>query len=433
VTEPPFAVGAVAVAIWVEPQRELDPILCVLLAVAYGVACSVRVSMPNSGDAPATQLIFVPMLLLAPLNIVPLLVLGGNVVDRVWAHVREDWPLRRLFLTVGNSTYALAPVLVLAVAGHDEFAWSYWPLYACALAAQLALNLLFALAREVLHVGARLNRDIAFVPSIIDVVLSLPALGVVAIWADAPAAAVLITAALLAIASGFTSERRHRLAERERAEFDARRAIVDERVRIARELHDVVAHHVSLVGVQAGATRMVLDRDPAKAKETLTSIESTSREAVRELHQLLGFLRQADDPDDLGPQPGLGRLDELASAMSGSELVVEVTIEGEPLALAPTVDASAYRIVQEALTNTLKHARASRAEVHLRYRSGEVEIAILDDGHPHAGGPTSAGAGLGLIGMRERAALHGGRLTTGTRAGGGFEVRATLPATGGMT
>jgi signal transduction histidine kinase len=212
--------------------------------------------------------------------------------------------------------------------------------------------------------------------------------------------------------------------ERER-EQNARRAVFDERVRIARELHDVVAHHVSMMGVQAGAARVVLDRDPVKTRQALASIETSSRQAVVELHRLLGFLRQADDPDDLAPQPGLGQLYELAASMSGPALTVDVRVEGEQRPVAPTVDVSAYRIVQEALTNTLKHSHASRADVHLRYWPDELELEIIDDGRPN-GAASSGPGGLGLIGMRERAALHDGQLSAGPATGGGFAVRARL-------
>jgi signal transduction histidine kinase len=201
--------------------------------------------------------------------------------------------------------------------------------------------------------------------------------------------------------------------------------VFEERVRIARELHDVVAHHVSMMGVQAGAARVVIDRDRAKAKEALSAIELSSRQAVAELHRLLGFLRQAGDRDDLASRPGLSQLPRLAASMSDSDLAVEVSIEGETRSLPPTVDVSAYRIVQEALTNTLKHSAASRADVHLRYWPDELELEIVDDGRPN-GGSSSASGGLGLIGMRERAALHGGQLSAGPAAGGGFAVRVRL-------
>ena len=218
-------------------------------------------------------------------------------------------------------------------------------------------------------------------------------------------------------------------AEREREE-GARRAVFEERVRIARELHDVVAHHVSMMGVQAGAARMVIDREPAKAKDALTAIEASSRQAVDELHRLLGFLRQAGEADELAPTPGVGQLPSLAAGMSDSDLIVEVDVEGEERPLPPTVDVSAYRIAQEALTNTLKHARASRADVRLRYRPGAIELEIVDDGRGD-GATSGSGSGLGLIGMRERAALHGGDLDAGPLPGGGFAVRVTLPTRNG--
>ncbi len=220
------------------------------------------------------------------------------------------------------------------------------------------------------------------------------------------------------------AEERASHAEQEREE-NARRAVFEERVRIARELHDVVAHHVSMMGVQAGAARTVIDRDRGKAKEALTGIEHSSRQAVAELHRLLGFLRQAGDHDDLASRPGLSQLPRLAESLRDSDLAVEVRVEGEPRPLPPTVDVSAYRIVQEALTNTLKHSVASRADVHLRYWPDELEVEIVDDGRPN-GASASASGGLGLIGMRERAALHGGQLTAQPGAGGGFAVRVRL-------
>ncbi|WP_064750494.1 sensor histidine kinase [Solirubrobacter soli] len=211
---------------------------------------------------------------------------------------------------------------------------------------------------------------------------------------------------------------------------EAERAVFEERVRIARELHDVVAHHVSMMGVQAGAARLVIDRDPDKAKGALSAIETSSRQAVAELHNLLGFLRQAGDRDDVAPRPGLGELERLAASMRDSRLLVDVTIQGEERSLPPTVDVSAYRIVQEALTNTVKHSVASRADVHVRYWPDAVEVEIVDDGRPKAEA-SPASTGLGLIGMRERAALHGGQLTVGPASGGGFVVKARLPIPGG--
>jgi signal transduction histidine kinase len=223
-----------------------------------------------------------------------------------------------------------------------------------------------------------------------------------------------------------SSEERALEAERKREE-NARQAVFTERVRIARELHDVVAHHVSMMGVQAGAARVVIDSDPDKAKSALSAIETSTRQAVAELHRLLGFLRQDGDEDGLTLQPGVGELGRLAASMSDTELRVDITIEGDVRPLPQMVDVSAYRIVQEALTNTLKHAHASHAEVHLRYWPDELEVEVVDDGRGARNGNAHRDGGLGLIGMRERAALHGGRLTLGAAPGGGFAVLVRLP------
>ena len=227
------------------------------------------------------------------------------------------------------------------------------------------------------------------------------------------------------------AEQRATDAERGREE-NIRRAVFEERVRIARELHDVVAHHVSMMGVQAGAARVVIDSDRVKAKAALTAIEVSSRQTVGELHRMLGFLRQAGDQDDLAPRPGLSQLPRLEASMSESELAVEVSIEGEERSLPPMIGVSAYRIVQEALTNTLKHAAASRADVRVRYWPDELEVEIIDDGRGATALSGTSPGGLGLIGMRERAALHGGQLTAGPASGGGFAVRVKLPTSDGV-
>jgi signal transduction histidine kinase len=252
----------------------------------------------------------------------------------------------------------------------------------------------------------------------------------------------LVTPGLFAIAwlAGFGLRERSALAAsaEERAlgaeqkrEENARQAVFAERVRIARELHDVVAHHVSMMGVQAGAARVVIDRDQGKAKDALTAIETSSRQAVSELHRLLGFLRQDGDEDGLAPQPGVAQIGRLVASMTGAQLAVDMMVEGEARALPQMVDVSAYRIVQEALTNTLKHARASHAEVHLRYWPDELEVEIVDDGRGARNGKAHRDGGLGLIGMRERAGLHGGTLSAGAGPGGGFAVRVRLPTPDG--
>jgi signal transduction histidine kinase len=213
-------------------------------------------------------------------------------------------------------------------------------------------------------------------------------------------------------------------AEREE---NARQAVFAERVHIARELHDVVAHHVSVIGVQAAGARRVMERQPTRAAEALTSIEASSRHAVVELHRLLGFLRRTDEVDELAPQPGLAQLSGLIAEEGQAELTVNLTIEGEAKALSATLDVSAYRVIQEALTNTRKHSKAACATVRIQYGTSELEVEVLDDGPGHETERGSSIAGHGLIGMRERAALHGGHLSAGPRPGGGFAVRARFP------
>jgi signal transduction histidine kinase len=214
--------------------------------------------------------------------------------------------------------------------------------------------------------------------------------------------------------------------QREREE-NARRAVLEERVRIARELHDVVAHHVSVMGVQAGAARRVLTRRPAQAEEVLNSIEVSSRQAVVELHRLLGFLREDGQAGGLAPQPDLAQLPDLVGRAGQGSLTTELVVEGEPRALPATLEVSAYRVVQEALTNALKHSGAATATVRVDYRPTELEIEVLDDGRNGTRRRPSTVGGHGLIGMRERVGLHGGHLRAGPRPEGGFAVHATFP------
>jgi signal transduction histidine kinase len=213
-------------------------------------------------------------------------------------------------------------------------------------------------------------------------------------------------------------------------EENARQAVFAERVRIARELHDVVAHHVSVMGVQAGAARRVMERQPEKAAEALSSIEASSRQAVVELHRLLGFLRRAGEADDLAPQPGLAQLGDLVAHAAQGDLAVELSIEGDPRPLSTTLEVSAYRVIQEALTNTRKHSGAAHATVRVTYGTASLEVEVVDDGKAGAARTGGDEGGLGLIGMRERASLHGGHLRAGPRPEGGFVVHATFPLNG---
>jgi signal transduction histidine kinase len=220
-------------------------------------------------------------------------------------------------------------------------------------------------------------------------------------------------------------ERAERL-EREREE-QARAAVAEERARIARELHDVVGHSVSVMTVQASGVRRLLRPEQEREREALLIVEQTGREALAEMRRLVGVLRRPEEAPALAPQPSLQHLDKLVDQVRESGLTVDLTVEGEPESLPASVDLAAYRLVQEGLTNTLKHAKAQRAEVLVRYGNGEVEVVVADDGNGTGGGD---GGGHGLVGLGERIAVAGGELDAGPRAGGGFQVRARLPMNG---
>ena len=233
----------------------------------------------------------------------------------------------------------------------------------------------------------------------------------------------MISAGIPILLGRMTFNRRRRIV-RDR-ELAAREAVTAERAAIARELHDVVAHHMSVMVVQAGAARTVVGADPTAATEALRQIESSGRTGLAEMRRLLEVL-EADGADgERAPQPSLEHLDDLLQGMRAAGLPVEAVVEGEVRPLPPGVDLSAYRIVQEALTNALRHAGDASARVVLRYRADALEVEVADDGR----GPTrdDGAGGHGLIGMRERVQLFGGELEAGARPGGGFAVRARLP------
>jgi signal transduction histidine kinase len=209
----------------------------------------------------------------------------------------------------------------------------------------------------------------------------------------------------------------------EQRQLNADRAVVDERMRIARELHDVLAHHVSVMGVQAGAAGRVVEHDPQRAKEALAVIEASSRESIDEFRRLVGFLRVGADIESSGPQPGLARLDELVADTRRSKIDVEVAVTGEAVILPAGIDLSAFRVVQEALTNARKHADPTRVDLTIDYQPMQLAITVINDGRASMDG----GTGLGLIGMGERLRLHEGRLETGPVDGGGFRVHAVFP------
>ncbi len=210
---------------------------------------------------------------------------------------------------------------------------------------------------------------------------------------------------------------------------EARRRASERRLRIAQELHDVLAHDISLINVQAGVALHLLDERPEQARSALSAIKEASREALGQLRSVLGVLRQADEEAPRGPTPGMADLDNLVSRAAATGLDVSVAVDGERSPLPSGVDLAAFRIVQEALTNVVRHAGAARAEVHVTYGDHGVAVQVDDDGQGPPPTPPSGG-GSGIAGMRERAAVLGGRLEVGPRPGGGFRVRAELPVDG---
>ena len=213
--------------------------------------------------------------------------------------------------------------------------------------------------------------------------------------------------------------------ERERDE-EARAAVAAERARIARELHDVIGHSISVMGVQAGAVRRRLDPGQEREREALEAVERVGRDAVAEMQRLLGFLRDDGEGRVRGALPTLERVDELAGQLRAAGLDVELRLEGEVGDLPPGRALAAFRVVQEALTNALKHAPASHVEVTVRRSGRELEIDVVDDGEPSAGDPWASG-GYGLVAMRERVTMYGGTLEARRRPDGGFAVSARLP------
>jgi signal transduction histidine kinase len=216
-----------------------------------------------------------------------------------------------------------------------------------------------------------------------------------------------------------------RQREHER-DLKAREAVAAERARIARDLHDVVAHAIGVMVLQTRGGRRMLDTDPADTRAALDAIEHAGEQALGEMRRLLGVLRSGEAEQALAPQPSLERLDELAAGLTATGLPVHVSVEGEPIGLPPGIDVCAYRIVQEALTNALKHAGPAHARVTVRYAPSDLELEVLDDGRGNGSGGGS-GSGHGLAGIRERVAVYGGALEAGRLPEGGYALRARLP------
>jgi signal transduction histidine kinase len=320
-----------------------------------------------------------------------------------------------------------------AMAAQGTLGW-YSPTFAL-LAFNLALYSLAAYGRRRLAVvGVLAWTFLLTVRLVWFVVTTWPQVGVADLY-DAFNDYVLLAAAWV-LGDGVRQRRAHAAALKDRAdrlererEEKARQAATQERLRIARELHDVAAHSLSVIGVQAGAARLVLDSDPdpTRARQAVAAIEATANRAMAEMRRALGILRDTQASGAaLAPLPGLGQLPSLLDQLREAGLPAEVTMEGTPRPLATSIDLSLYRIVQEALTNALKHARATHAEVVVHYSADDIQVEVTDDGR----GPSpSAGRsdGVGTVGMRERVALFGGELQVGPRPQGGYRVRVRLP------
>ena len=221
------------------------------------------------------------------------------------------------------------------------------------------------------------------------------------------------------------AEERARRIEQQRQD-ESRAAVAEERARIARELHDVVGHSVSVMTVQASGVRRLLLPEQEREREALLVVEQAGREALAEMRRLVGVLRRPEEAPALAPQPSLQHLERLVEQAREAGLPVEVQVEGEATELPAGVDLTAYRLVQEALTNTMKHAQATRAEVVVRYRDDAVELQVTDDGRGSSDGSSESG-GHGLVGMRERVTVYGGELEAGPVPEGGYRLRARLP------
>jgi signal transduction histidine kinase len=237
---------------------------------------------------------------------------------------------------------------------------------------------------------------------------------------------ILVTVWTVGYIVGARGRRADELGRRaDQLEREREHVIGNERARLARELHDIVAHSVSVIAVQAQAGEALMD-EPERAAAAFRSIQTTSHQALVELRRLLGLLRDVQGPADRAPQPGLSQVEELVEQMRAAGLTIDLSVHGSPRRVDPGVDLSAYRVIQEALTNALRHAGPARARVEIRYLPYAVEVEVVDDGRG-AAAAAAAAQGHGLVGMRERVTLYGGEVSAGSSPGGGFAVRARLP------
>jgi len=351
----------------------------------------------------------------------------------------SDNALTVMFMALGTLQLALRrryPFSVMNVVGASAIVYDVLDIppdpYTAIFGILVALYSVAAYARRGLAITSLVILAVAVV------VLNLPWIGGTQDFRDVVTNAALLGGAWI-VGDNMRSRRRRDELLRERAERAeqereerAEKAALEERARIAREIHDVVTHSVSVIAVQAGAARTVVQDNPEQALEALQSIERVSRETMAELRRALGVMRDPDGGADMAPQPGLGRLDDLVEQFAGTGLVVEMVITGDARPVPTGVDLAAYRVVQEALTNTLKHAGPTTARVELRFEPELLGVTVTDDGG--GGGPPPSpngdGGGQGIVGMRERVAAYGGTFRAGPGGEGGFVVEAEFPLRG---
>ncbi len=374
---------------WLRPSHAwFEPVLAVLLAVASVLDLAAQDVLHSLLQAVLAVLVALPVALRFR---VPLLALGLmgviSVAEEVQVHDEGQVLIPTVCLLLG-----------LYAAGSRYSGWRFW-VGGLIVAGATATTLL---------VREGVNSDLALV-------VLLPASGL--LIGRASGAMLLETEVL---------EERTTQLERDRDEH-TRLALGEERRRIARELHDVVGQSISVMGLQAGAVRSVLPAERAREREALLAVERVGREAVGEMQRLIGLLR-TEDVDREGPVPSLARLDALVSDMRAAGQDLDMSVEGQLGDLSPGVDLAAYRIVQEALTNALKHAPAAHVSARVSYVRGALEVEVVDDGTAAPTTTSNGRIGHGLLGMRERAALYGGTVSAGPRDDGvGFSVRAALP------
>jgi signal transduction histidine kinase len=342
--------------------------------------------------------------------------------------------------SLSSAEYAVAAVTYAGFAIVAIAAWPAWLLVAVPAAggfASLAAGARLDLTGPVLLVAVLVfSLRSELTPAIIATMAAMGVIGAGDLLFDLPAQArpsdlgVIPALAVVATAGQAVRVRRGQKAMlEEKREHEAWLSIHSERLRIARDLHDAVGHQVALISVQAGAMGYLLDTDPGQARESLAHIQRASEAALEELRLAVGLLRQPGDSEPTEPAGGLGRLDELIGSFAATGLHVTCDVTGQARPLPEAVDLTAYRVIQESLTNTAKHAAGASASVRLAFRPGVLALAVEDDG-PGAPGHDLIGgspAGHGLIGMRERAAAVGGWVSAGPRGGGGFQVLAELP------